>query len=301
MTQTENQQHNSSTAAIADDVAIFTGGARGAEDMQMQAKMIDGFLGFTLMEANIPKCAATGILHGAARAAKNAAGGLSAQQLADRLEQRIGNGRISIQGQAVPFLPPDEPYTYLDIMLTMTLNWRAQLQAALTKARSKCEQINSCLASPRQKLAMLETVVRPGLAYALHLAPYTPADIHTLDKLLARTAKRAFGLPVGTPTAAILLPTTNMGLGLSTLMADYVQKCGDMLVSSLNDTGGRLGTLTRRILDAQQRAAGTIAMQTVEFKGQLAAPFLLHQTTCPPANIRRLPAGQGHGQAPTRL
>jgi hypothetical protein len=42
---------------------------------------------------------------------------------------------------------------------------------------------------------MLETVVRPGLAYALHLAPYTLADIHTLDKLLARTAKRAFGPP----------------------------------------------------------------------------------------------------------
>jgi hypothetical protein len=98
---------------------------------------------------------------------------------------------------------------------------------------------------------MLETVVRPGLAYALHLAPYTPADIDTLDKLLARTAKRAFGLPVGTPTAAILLPTTNMGVGLSTLVADYVQKCGDMLVRSLNDTGGGLGTLTRRILDAQ--------------------------------------------------
>jgi hypothetical protein len=54
MTQTENQQHNSSTAAIADDVAIFTGGARGAEDTQMQAKKVDGFLGFTLMEADVP-------------------------------------------------------------------------------------------------------------------------------------------------------------------------------------------------------------------------------------------------------
>jgi hypothetical protein len=87
MTQTDNQQHSSRTAAIADDyVAIFTGGARGAEDMQMQAKKIDGFLGrFTLMKANIiPKCAATGILHGAARAAKTAAGGLSAQQLTRR-------------------------------------------------------------------------------------------------------------------------------------------------------------------------------------------------------------------------
>jgi hypothetical protein len=60
------------------------------------------------------------------RAAKIAAGGLSAKQLANRLEQRIGNGRISIQGQAVPFLPPDEPYIkYLGIMLIMTLNWRA--------------------------------------------------------------------------------------------------------------------------------------------------------------------------------
>jgi hypothetical protein len=265
--EAENAVHCCASLALADDLAVT---ADDPDNMPVQAMKITLFNDFACMDANSTKCAVTGVLHGTAKRSRSV---LTRERHVQILCSRIGNGKIKLQGRPIPFLAPDKPYKYLGIPLSHTLDWSHLLQYTLERARDRCARIRGSLASPRQCLHMLQTVVKPGIIYGFHLAAFTPADICLLDSVLARTAKRCFGLQASAPTAAILLPHTHMGLGLGSLMTDYVQRCADMLVRSLNDDG-RLGAVTGALMSIQQHLAGTHATNL-----QQLAKHLRHYTS----------------------
>ena len=55
----------------------------------------------------------------------------------------MGNG-------PVPYLPPDEPYKYLGIFLTLTLNWGHQYKASLSLLLEQAVKLQSSCATPAQ-------------------------------------------------------------------------------------------------------------------------------------------------------
>ena len=113
---TANLARICSALAYADDLAILTS---DSNDMKRQMEKLTAYLGWSDLDVNASKCAATGVLW------RDADSGLittplDATLLQRRLDLRIGD-------KTIPFLHPDKPYTYLGVDLTMTMNWSHQL------------------------------------------------------------------------------------------------------------------------------------------------------------------------------
>lgn len=125
---------------------------------------------------------------------------------------------ISIGGQRVPVLSPDQPYKYLGWLITMTLCWSHQFKKTLEMIRAHGASVRSSLATMRQVVALIDGKIRPAVTYDFALAPYTIAQIQQLDRSLANTARQACRLPRGFAQAGIMLAQDKGGMGLHSLM-----------------------------------------------------------------------------------
>ena len=76
------------------------------------------------------------------------------------------------------------------------------------------------------------------------------ADLQVLNAAIARVAKKAYRLPLSTPTYCPLQSRENAGMGVSSLMLNYVQLNTKYLIRALNDRGP-LGMTTRALLARQ--------------------------------------------------
>jgi hypothetical protein len=103
--------------------------------------------------------------------------------------------------------------------------------------------------------------MRPALTYAFSVAPYTKAELRSLDALLTKATKKAFGISATTSTALAHEDTTKGGLGCHSLEVEYNLGCHQRLVRALNDTGV-VGAFTRASL-AHQTAMKDILTYTV--------------------------------------
>lgn len=252
LSATQNQQHACSALAYADDLAVPT---NSVSALRLQAEKVEKFSAWAGLAVNHGKCAVTGILHHAALVEPGGRGKGRQAAAADSRLRNLLVGQIRIGGMAIPYIPPDQPYKYLGMHVTMTMWWGAHLDATLAAIQEKADALATSLASPRQRLHVLRTCVKAQAAYGLACMPYTVADLRLVDAAIARAARRCCGLPRGLPTRSVLLPTLLYGMGVGSLLTDYVQKAACSLVRSLNDEG-RLGTVTRALLARQRRRLG---------------------------------------------
>ena len=237
---------------FADDVAVLAG---SHTDLRRQADKVSAYLGWSGMSVNHTKCGATGMLHGAVAQGLVQGGALSEQGVA-MLRRRLD---VTISGKPITFLHPDlEPYKYLGVWLTPTLNWRHQHKALKESAIETADAILRSPASAAQRLRLIETLLRPRIRYSFATGAYTAADIAQLDGLLACTAKYAWHLPRGTPTALVHEDRERGGMGVTSLKEEYVKEQTAALTDALNDPG-RLGAVTCALLQVQVQAAGKVA------------------------------------------
>ena len=134
-------QHPKTVAALAyaDDLKTLTG---TLSNMKLQAEKIQRFSTWSGMEVNAKKCAATAILHGQASA------GLAKSPDDDKLIRARLDGQIHLGRGTVPYLSPDQPYRYLGVLVTLTLNWSHQFRATLTTAIDQACRLQSSFATP---------------------------------------------------------------------------------------------------------------------------------------------------------
>ena len=94
----------------------------------------------------------------------------------------------------------------------------------------------------KQKLKMVDTVIRPGIAYSFYVVPYSIPTITKLDKKIISLQKAICGLPKSTPNITTKLPHDQYGLAAHSLKTEYLNCIGKQLRNALNDLG-RLGTI----------------------------------------------------------
>jgi ribonuclease HI len=246
----ENDQHHLSSPAYADDLAIAT---NNTQDMQIQKTKLENFNQWAGLTANASKCSITGILHG-----DHHRNPTQAPDDVGKLRYQLEN-QFLIQGKSIPFLSPKEPYKYLGIQITMTLNWEHQTSACIRTIQTKAEAIRHSMASDWQKLRLLETILRPAITYSMATTSYSSQAINKMDAHIARAARTCLGLPSSTATVALLLPKEQSGMGIKSLWCDYVNRSIQNLTNCLNDTG-RLGTVTRAILQLQNKQTGDLVL-----------------------------------------
>ena len=123
-------------------------------------------------------------------------------------------------------------------------------QRLVEVARERSEAILGSSASPKQKLIVIQTSLKPYITYSFPLGIQSHEDIKELDSIISRTAKKALRLPMSTPIGPVLEQRAASGTKAQSLLVDYVQLGTAYLVRALNDEG-KLGAVTTAILKAQ--------------------------------------------------
>ena len=197
-------------------------------------------------------CATSGLLHGYAHKLGGSSNLLHARFI-DVAEQRLLG--VTLNGQTPKFLHPDkETYRYLGIDLSLSMNWEKQFKNVVEMVQQKANTLMTSQVTPEQQLTYLQVSIRPKITYAFPIGIYTYAQIETFDKLLARCGKPAYCLPRFTPTSFLLEERHAAGMGVQSLMVDYVQQIASNLTRCLADEGP-LGSSCRDLLEAQHTQA----------------------------------------------
>ena len=91
---------------------------------------------------------------------------------------------ITYRDQPIPVLYQNEPYVYLGIQLVPSLKWHLQTHITTAKVIKQCKQLINCPATIKQKIKMIDIVIRVGIAYSFYAVPYCLPTITKLDKKL---------------------------------------------------------------------------------------------------------------------
>ena len=270
-----NDRYHLSSAAYADDLGALT---NSAQDLQTQCDKISRYAEWAGLQVNHAKCAVTGILHKRAWSDRGLNGPTCERTLRAALKDKI-----KINGSTVPYLSPTEPYKYLGVYVTMTLNWSAQMAHTCKTIKEKGESLQGSLASPDQCIRIIQTCIHAVAAYSFPTMAYTPNDIRLMDAMIARTARRCYRLPPSFPTRAVLLPTEQYGLGVGSLLPIYVRNATRALILSLTDKG----RLSRNSHQGNAPTAVHACRGHADVPIQTGKLFLQHaETTQPGAGTR---------------
>ena len=223
------------TAAYADDLAAIT---NNLHSIQIQLNKLDKYCEWSGMDLGVPKCAVTGCPN-------------KTKTKPEAFKTTIQTQNINYRDQPLPVLHQNEPYVYLGIQLVPSLKWKLQTHITLSKAIDQCKQLTTCPATIRQKISMVDTVIRAGIAYSFYAVPYSLPAIKKLDKKIIGIQKIICGLPKCTANIITQLPHNLFGLEAFSLKNAYLRCISEQLRNALNDPG-RLGIiykgLTQHIL-----------------------------------------------------
>ena len=146
--------------------------------------------------------------------------------------------------------PPGQPFRYLGPLFTLTMDWKPNMHMLLEMIANKGLAIACSPGTIQQKLEMERGCTVGTLAYHFAIAPFSLAQIHSLDVARAKVIKLILKLSNSAPSDMLYLPRSRFGCGIVSLSPIYAQICADTLASSLNDLS-KLGTVARAVLQAQ--------------------------------------------------
>ncbi|KXZ51275.1 hypothetical protein GPECTOR_13g762 [Gonium pectorale] len=191
LTPAENDQHNFSSGAFADDVAMAT---NTIPDLQTQIRKLELYSEWAGLQVNVSKCQVQAVLHDDARHNVLLKGGPSSTTYQSVVERRLDvkrrvedsrliSNKIRITApdpktkqrapQPVPYGTPDTPYKYLGVHVTPTLNWQPQLEAMQKLLKEHGDMLRESSATPDQKLNILRTCLQSRSGQAGELPVHT--------------------------------------------------------------------------------------------------------------------------------
>jgi hypothetical protein len=132
----------------------------------------------------------------------------------------------------------------------MDLQWRTQYQHVQQLVKKKLANLQRSWLSPRQKMRVINTSIRPMIRYTFSVAPYTPRQLTAMDSMLTAAAKAAHGLPTCASTAFAHNDVDSGGLGCASLQAEYHAILAECLIITINDQT-TTGFITRALLKQQ--------------------------------------------------
>ena len=232
-----NHPRSDAALAYADDLNIL---CDAVDQVLVQINEIEAFCAWSGMQLAPHKCNLTGILHGAVPHATK-----DPQDWA-LLEPMLA--RVTINGDPVRLVPPDAPFKYLGVLLTLNLDWSHQFRSAKSLIEDRSQRLLECPLLFQQKVLAEEQSIMSALRYGFCLAPFSPNQLRALDAARARLYKALLNLPTSASTDMMFMPHDQHGLGYQSLVPIYVQTAAETLVECLNDKGA-LGDITRALRD----------------------------------------------------
>ena len=174
---TSNSKLNS--AAYVNGLAVIS---NNLTSLQHQLNKLDKFYEWARMDLDIPKYTITGCPN-------------KTKLNPQAFKTHIKNININFRNQPIPILSQHEPYVYLGINLVPSLQWKTQTHITTTKLIKQCKLLTACPATMKQKIQMVDMVIRAGIAYSFYAVPHSLPDIKKLDKRIIALHKTICGLP----------------------------------------------------------------------------------------------------------
>ena len=137
--------------------------------LQIQLNKIDKFCVWAGMNLGISKCAVTGCPN-------------KSKLHPTTFKALLQATNINYRKQYIPTLNQHEPYTYLGINLAPSFKWKTQINTTIAKLIKQCQALVTCPATMKQKLNMVDRVIRAGITYSFYVVPYSIPTIKKLDK-----------------------------------------------------------------------------------------------------------------------
>jgi hypothetical protein len=219
--------------------------------MKIQCSKVHNCSTWAGLPLNYTKCEITGILH-----ATNPQNPTSKVLLEGQLKNKIPIGEAFAK-----YTPPTEPCRSLGVLITLTLDWKPQVDHMVEVVQEKGEKLlhkaKPAGASQRQLLQLIQTCIKPAVAYTMAVAPYRPRDIARLDRAIATIAKKCCNLSISTPNAAIHSHIEDAGMGITSLMVEYLQITTATITRGMNNKG-KLGATTLALLMKQCEMLGDL-------------------------------------------
>ena len=176
------------------------------------------------MDLNLSKCAITGCPN-------------KSKFKPNIFKAYIQSQNFTYRNKNFPILTQNEPYTYLGIQLTPSLKWNLQREITLQKTKQQSKLLIISPASLKQKFKILNTVIKPRIAYAYYAVPFSKPDITKLDKIITKLTKEICNTPKSTANILTHLLHENFGIKVSSLLPYYIHCIGQQLLQALNDPG----------------------------------------------------------------
>ena len=217
------------SAAYAHDLVIITN--IELTSLQNQLSKLDKYYEWAGMDLGMTKCAIIGCPN-------------ESKMNQETFKAQIQATNITYRNQPIPVLHQNEPYVYLGIQLIPSLKWKIQTHATTTKLINQCSQLANCRATIKQKINMVDTIIRARIAYSFYAVPYSLPAIIKLDKKIIGIQKKICGLSKCTPNIVIQLPHDMFRIEAFSLKNAYLRCIGEQLGNALNDKG-RLGIIYR--------------------------------------------------------
>jgi hypothetical protein len=181
------------------------------------------------MDLSIPTCAITG--------APN-----KSKMIPEALKAYIQTLRMAYNDKLIPVLHQNEPYKCLGILLIPSLKWNLQRQITTDKLINQSKDLLASPTTIKQKIKIVNNILRMGVAYNFHVVPYLMPNIRKLDKQIIAVTKAICKVPKSTPNLATQLPHKLFGTDAFSFKNAYLKCIGEQLRDTLNDLG-RLGTI----------------------------------------------------------
>ncbi|MGQ2964067.1 MAG: RNA-directed DNA polymerase, partial [Agrobacterium sp.] len=259
----------------ADDIAIL---CNSISNLRCQADKLSAYSDWGHLIISHSKTIATAALHKAHQSGRCSTTAEAEKQARRELQA------VKLQGKPVTYLQPTAPFTYLGVLLTMTLNWKPQHIAMVSQLRQKLERLRRSFASARQAIHIIKTAIIPSLAYSFCVVPCTPGDLDLYDRAINQCIKEKLRLPLGTTNAVVREDIDKLGLGISSTAKEYHSRNTTALLHSLQSTDTIHAHITRSILHKQitwlyAQAAKHGHRILIMLQHTLRARQLLHATT----------------------
>ncbi|KAJ9521498.1 hypothetical protein QJQ45_008788 [Haematococcus lacustris] len=231
-----------SSIDYADDIAILCNTLR---NLRCQADKLSAFSDWGHLVISHSKTLATAALHHSVETGMCS----NAAEADKRARQQLQT--VSLQGKPVTYHRPTSPFTYLGVLITMTLDWKPQHTAMITQLRQKLERLRRSFASARQAIHIIRTAIIPSLAYSFCAVPCTPGDLELYDRSINQCVKLKLRLPLGTPNAIVREDAGKLGMGISSTAQEYHARNTTALTQSLQSTDVTHAHISRSMLHKQ--------------------------------------------------
>lgn len=142
----------------------------------------------------------------------------------------------TLNGNTIEYLTPNQPYRYLGIHMSLTLNWDFHIQQITTKYTRSLNLISNANIDPRLKVRCINTVSYPALTYSFPTVKIPTYKLTKLENQAKKIVKNAMRISLFASSHKLWAPTNLGGLGLKRLTHLYAEYKITDLFTTLNFT-----------------------------------------------------------------